>query len=363
MKLNQDDKPNKELNQNLFMITAKQNCTDFNSLIDYLNNHQDEVESALINYGAVAIRGYEVKTPEQFQQVGLSIFPNLQNQHTGGAPRHQVTEYVWTASELPSYLTISGHTELSNSPSNQPGYILFFCPKVAESGGETPVIDMKSVLSDLPEQLQQKCSHSRLITKFYWVNTQKRLFDVRLWKWPWFRVPKSWKAVFNTEDKSLVEAKCFETGRQTEWLANDDLIACCLMEIVTSHPMTSETLWNGWFPRFHIWGTSIEASFVAKSQGSFRSWLVFLILFMITCLQICLEKIIPQQRKYRILDVVFEDGSDLSFWDVYHIVKSYWKNAELFSWQEGDIVILDNYRMGHGRLPFTGERKVYIAFC
>ena len=55
---------------------------------------------------------------------------------------------------------------------------------------------------------------------------------------------------------------------------------------------------------------------------------------MITCLQICLEKIIPQQRKYRILDVVFEDGSDLSFWDVYHIVKSYWKNAELFSWQE-----------------------------
>ncbi|MDE5086943.1 MAG: TauD/TfdA family dioxygenase [Trichodesmium sp. St16_bin2-tuft] len=44
------------------------------------------------------------------------------------------------------------------------------------------------------------------------------------------------------------------------------------------------------------------------------------------------------------------------------MVKSYWKNAELFSWQEGDIVILDNYRMGHGRLPFTGERKVYIAF-
>ena len=61
MKLNQDDKPNKELNQNLFMITAKQNCTDFNSLIDYLNNHQDEVESALINYGAVAIIGLWTK--------------------------------------------------------------------------------------------------------------------------------------------------------------------------------------------------------------------------------------------------------------------------------------------------------------
>ena len=55
MKLNQDDKPHKELNQNLFLITAKQNCTDFDSLIDYLNNHQDEVESALINLSLIHI--------------------------------------------------------------------------------------------------------------------------------------------------------------------------------------------------------------------------------------------------------------------------------------------------------------------
>ena len=86
-------------------------------------------------------------------------------------------------------------------------------------------------------------------------------------------------------------------------------------------------------------------------HGSYYTTLPVLFLFL------------PQfTERIRILDVVFEDGSDLSFWDVYHIVKSYWKNTELFSWQEGDIVILDNYRMGHGRLPFTGERKVYIAF-
>ena len=100
MKPNKNDKPDKGLNQSLPMVNAEKNCTDFNSLLNYLKNHQHELKSNLKNHGAVVIRGYEVKTPEQFQQVGLSIFPNLQNQYPGGAPRHKVAEYVWTAREI-----------------------------------------------------------------------------------------------------------------------------------------------------------------------------------------------------------------------------------------------------------------------
>ncbi|NEO31829.1 MAG: hypothetical protein F6K36_15605 [Symploca sp. SIO3C6] len=365
MKFNQDDIKQKRSHQNFSLISAQKDATDFNSLLDYLNNYQHELKSAITNYGAIVIRGYQVETPEQFQQVGLSLFPNLQNQYPGGAPRQKVAEYVWTASELPSYLPISGHTELSYSPSDKPTHILFFCPQVAASGGETPVIDMKSVLSDLPARLKHRCSQTCLAIKLFWVSTQKRLFDVRLWKWPWFRSPKPWQAVFNTEDRDVVETKCHNAGRQVEfeWLTNGDLIASYSMPIISPHPTTKEMVWTGWFPRFHIWGCCIEAWFVSKYQGKFRSWLVFFILFLITFVQICLEKLIPGCRKYRVLDVTFEDGSSLSVWDVYHIVKSYWQNSELLSWQEGDILILDNYRMGHGRLPFTGKRRVYTAFA
>lgn len=42
--------------------------------------------------------------------------------------------------------------------------------------------------------------------------------------------------------------------------------------------------------------------------------------FLITFVQICLEKLIPNNPKYRLFDLAFEDGSDLSFWDVYHII-------------------------------------------
>lgn len=363
MKHNQDDLQDRKLTKSLPIITASQDAKDLQSLLEHLKLHQHEIKETLTNHGAIALRGYEVKTPEQFQQVALSIFPNLKNKSLDGAPRQKVAEYVWTASELPSYLPISGHTEISESPSDKPAYILFFCPQVAASGGETPVIDLKSVLSDLPEQLQQKCSRTRLVSKLFWVSTQKRLFDVRLWKLPRFRSAKSWKAVFNTEDRGLVEAKCRDIGRPIEWLKNGDLIVSCPMPIISAHPSTKEIVWTGWFPRFHIWGACIEAWFVAKYQRKFGSWLVFSILFLLTFVQIGREKIIPSCRKYRLLDVAFEDGTNLAFGDVYQIVKSYWQNAELFDWQEGDILILDNYRMGHGRLPFTGERRVYTAFA
>lgn len=363
MKQDRDEQQDKKMTKSLPIITAKQNATDLQSLLDYLKLHQPEVKKTLTNHGAIAIRGYEVKTPEQFQQVGLSIFPNLQNKYPGGAPRQKVAEYVWTASDLPSYIPVDGHTELSYSPSEKPNHILFFGPQVAASGGETPVIDMKLVLSDLPEQLQQKCYDRSFVTKLFFVNTKKRLFDVRLWKWPWFRYAKSWRDVFNTEDRDLIEAKCRDVGRQIEWLTNGDLIVSCPMQMIGAHPIAKEIVWTGWQALFHIWGICIEAWFVANHQKTIRSWLVFFILFSLALVQICREKLIPSYRKYRYLDVDFEDGTNLSVWDVYQIIKSYWQNAELFDWQEGDILILDNYRMGHGRLPFTGERKVYTAFA
>ena len=363
MKQNQEEQQDKKKTNSLPIITAKQNATDLKSLLDYLELHQQELKETLTNHGAIAIRGYEVKNPDQFQQVGLSIFPNLQKKYQSGAPRQKAAEYVWTASSLPSYMPLPGHTELAYSPLEKPAYILFFCSHVAASGGETPVIDMKSVLSDLPEQLRQKCSHTRLAIKNIWGRTEKKIFDVRLWKWPWFRSPKTWPVVFSTENRGLVDAKCREVGREIEWLTNGDIIVTGRMPIISAHPTTKEIVWTGWLPMCHLWGMCIEAWFVAKHQRKIRSWLVFLILLLITLVQSGLGKLSSGDRQCRFMDVEFEDGTNFSLEDVYQIVKSYWYNAEMFDWQEGDILIFDNHRMGHGRLPFTGERRVYTAFA
>ena len=69
----------------------------------------------------------------------------------------------------------------------------------------------------------------------------------------------------------------------------------------------------------------------------------------------------PGSRK--ILDICFEDGTSLSPWEVFLIIKAYWKNATIFNWRNGDILLLDNKRIGHQRLPFQGSRRdICVAF-
>jgi alpha-ketoglutarate-dependent taurine dioxygenase len=42
--------------------------------------------------------------------------------------------------------------------------------------------------------------------------------------------------------------------------------------------------------------------------------------------------------------------------------KVIWKNLVAYEWRQGDVVLLDNQRVSHGRLPFTGPRQIICAW-
>ena len=35
----------------------------------------------------------------------------------------------------------------------------------------------------------------------------------------------------------------------------------------------------------------------------------------------------------------------------------------VFPWNEGDILMLDNMQVAHGRNPFSGERKIIVSMA
>ena len=37
--------------------------------------------------------------------------------------------------------------------------------------------------------------------------------------------------------------------------------------------------------------------------------------------------------------------------------------ATVFPWRAGDVVMLDNVLVSHGRMPFSGQRKILLAMA
>lgn len=135
------------------------NITSFlGDLCQLIASSTTDLWKKLHGCGALLFRDFDINTPNDFEKVALSLLPTtLATQYPGGAPRKKVTEPVWTSSSFSSYMPIPAHTELSYLPNIQPSYIFFYCWQSPDWGEQTPIIDMSSVLKDLPTSFVDKC--------------------------------------------------------------------------------------------------------------------------------------------------------------------------------------------------------------
>jgi hypothetical protein len=61
------------------------------------------------------------------------------------------------------------------------------------------------------------------------------------------------------------------------------------------------------------------------------------------------------------LNARFADGSPLYVSTLDEIRETLRKEMVIFPWLKGDILILDNLLTAHGRMPFSGTRKIVLA--
>ncbi|MCA1994248.1 MAG: TauD/TfdA family dioxygenase, partial [Coleofasciculus sp. S288] len=59
----------------------------------------------------------------------------------------------------------------------------------------------------------------------------------------------------------------------------------------------------------------------------------------------------------------YGDGSTIDTSVLDEIRQIYQQEAVTFPWQEGDILMLDNMLTAHGRLPYSGSRKVVVGMA
>lgn len=68
-------------------------------------------------------------------------------------------------------------------------------------------------------------------------------------------------------------------------------------------------------------------------------------------------------RKKVALNVTYGNGQAISVWDMHRIRKAIHKNMVFNQWQQGDLLMIDNFSTSHGREPtYSKGRKIVVAW-
>lgn len=308
--------------------------------------------NTLADAGAVLFRGFDVTSPEQFEEIARAIDPELKNDYLGTSPRDALTKYVFSASELPPYYPIPQHCEMSFLP--QPPRRLNFCCLVPSQGegGETPLCDFRAVFRDLDPAVRERFETRGVrYTRNYAGPGEKRArFD------PWKL--KRWDEMFQTTDRARVEEKARANGLTPSWHPGDRLRLVNAHAAVRAHPRTGEKTWFNHAQVFHTSAAPGEYRRIARRQGP-----RFLGLAAFARAALLAQKLMRVAPDERALDCSYGDGTPIPDADMEKVRDAIWKNLVAFKWEKGDVVSIDNFAVSHGRMPYRGPRKVVVCWA
>lgn len=287
---------------------------------EWIKENKSFLENLLLKHGVILLRNFNVYSLSEFNEVVKLFSPYLLEYVYRSTPRTRLGGRIYTATEYPSDRSILLHNENSYSKS-WPEKIFFFSAIVASEGGETPIADSRKVFAKIDSCIKEKFINHGVM----YVRNYTKEFDL------------SWQEVFQTENKADVETYCKEHNIQFIWRDGKcELTTKQICQAVHIHPKTKESVW---FNQAHLFHTS---SLDKASQGSIINELG--------------EDNIPRNAFYG-------NGEPIDDEILNHIRDIYDQEKIKFKWQKGDIMILDNVLMAHGREPYKGERKVAVAMA
>ena len=285
-------------------------------LVTYLSGRTD-LTATLTDARALVFRGFGL-TPAEFEQVIDLLLPGRLAYVHGNSPRTKVGDNVYTSTEYPPEYTISMHNELSYA-AQWPARLLFYCQQAPRSGGATPVVDGTRWLAALRDEVRTAFAKG--------VRYQQNLHGGA-------GLGKSWQATFETDSKDEVEAFLDEAGADWEWRAGDALRVRQHRPATINHPVTGAEVWFNQADQWHVAGLGDETAAALAT--------------------IMPEDELPQS-------VTFADGSPIPAEYVEHVRDCGLSSAVDVDWHQGDLLLIDNVAVGHGRRPFTGPRRVLVA--
>lgn len=288
-------------------------------LVAWTERNRSLIEDYLQRHGAILFRNFDIRSTTTFELFIRAAASELLEYADQTSPRHKISGNVYTSTDYPANQSIFLHNE-SSYAAVWPLKLFFFCVSPAEEGGATPIADVRRVLARIPLHIKKR------FAKKGWMLVRNFGGGLGL----------PWQTVFQTTDPQAVEDYCKSAGISFEWKHGGRLTTRQIRKAIVSHPRTGEPVWFNHATFFHS----------STVQPEIRQMLLT---------QYAAEEL-PYQTYYG-------DESAIEDSTLETLRTAYREETVSFTWQQGDILMLDNMLVAHGRNPFTGSRKIVVGMA
>jgi len=286
-------------------------------VVQWLTLQRDDLKQQAEKHGAILFRGFPLSGPDDFDRFIAAFdwenFPYEQS--LSNAVRINYTTRVFSANEAPPDVTIYLHHEMAQTPVF-PSKLFFFCQQPGDEGGATPLCR-----SDiLYEQMLERCpgfANDCETKGLQYTNVMPSENDAES------GMGRSWQSTFRAERREDAEQRMSELGYSWRWLADG-----CLRATTPVLPAVREV-------------SPGRKTFFNQLIAAFQGW--------------------KDSRNDPSKAITFGDGAPLDRDTVLQVAEMAEQLTFDVPWQQGDVALVDNFLVMHGRRTFSGTRKVLAS--
>ncbi|GEM_PF-34999 len=290
---------------------------DLQAVSAWVQENLAKLQSEMAEHGAILFRGFPLVSDQDFdafiQFFGLKNFTYTDS--LSNAVRRNRTERVFTANEAPAHIAIYLHHEMAQTPI-YPSGLFFFCEHAAAIGGATPLCRSDILLRQL-EELVPEFVEACAAKGVKYTNTMPDEEDLQSGQ------GRSWRSTLNADTKTAAEEKLRSLGYQWEWSPENNL------RVTTPVLPAVRTLDDG------------RRVFFNQLIAAFQGW--------------------QDKRNVAQKSICFGDGSPIDLQAMATAIELAEGLSYDLAWQTGDVALVDNSLVMHGRRPFEGERRVLAS--
>lgn len=299
------------------VIGLESEKSEFAVAENWVRQNKEDLLNKLSKHGAILLRGLPLTTDTDFD--GIVAAFELKNfaykESLSNAVRRNRTERVFTANEAPAEVSIYLHHEMAQTPIF-PSKLAFFCEHPADEGGATPLCRSDVLLQRLEQELPPFIAKCEKLGVRY-SNVMPCFDDQESGQ------GRSWQSTLNTDSKEEVETRLEDLDYEWRWLDDGSL------RVTTPVLPIIRELEDG------------RRVFFNQLIAAYRGW--------------------KDSRNSAEKSIRFGDGSDFDTEDMATVIEISDRLTFNLNWQAGDVALVDNFLVMHGRRAFSGNRRILAS--